>query len=229
MWKARCVKCTRHCTLVLRAASRTEGNKKGTALYSNKKWLKIQWPTEVCISFSNTTSYKSPPAWLHVLVILKALGLFSNLTIPSWEWAKGFSSSKEPTWAAQRESGFPFPGGWGQLWDERVLPMWQEICIRKPSVERTWQEAQCKLENQSVWVDRLAFISTNEPAFSPLSLFLLQKPFRGRWCRTLSPRVWAKQLAGTPRKTSCPVPVKMTPTSLLHSMILWRAGTTLSA
>lgn len=39
---------------------------------------------------------------------------------------------------------------------------------------------QCNLERQSAWVGQMAFISQNEPAFSFLSLFLLQKPFRDR-------------------------------------------------
>lgn len=135
MWKAHCVKCTRHCTLVWRAASRTEGNKKGTALYSNKKWLKIQWPMEVRISFSNTTSYKSPPAWLHVLAILKALGLFSNLTIPSWEWAKGFSSSKSLHEQHRGRAAFPFLGAGDSSGTSVSCP-----CGRRSALEnRPWR------------------------------------------------------------------------------------------
>jgi hypothetical protein len=63
-----------------------------------------------------------------------------------------------------------------------------------------------------------------------ICLFLvLQKPCRGQWHLTLSPRVSAKQLDGTPRKTFLLGPVKMTPTFLWHSMILWPVEITLSA
>ena len=50
-------------------------------------------------------------------------------------------------------------------------------------------------------------------------------------CRdqTLSPRVWLKRPAGTPRRTFCPVPVRMTPTSSLPSTTLLLVATTPSA
>lgn len=60
-------------------------------------------------------------------------------------------------------------------------------------------------------------------------LLVLQKPCRGQWHLTLSPRVSVKQLDGTPRKTFLLGPVKMTPTFLWRYMILWPVEITLSA
>lgn len=57
-------------------------------------------------------------------------------------------------------------------------------------------------------------------------IFLFQKLSRDQ---TLRVRVWQKRPAGTPKRICWLDPVRMTPTSLSRSMILWPAVTTHSA
>lgn len=62
--------------------------------------------------------------------------------------------------------------------------------------------------------------------FQLLWFSVFQKRSRNQ---TLRVRVWQKRLAGTPKRTCWLDPVRMTPTSSLHSTILWPVVTTLWA